>query len=263
MRSSMNTARWIVLCRLATLCLTLSLGIPAFCRLKADGIQRVSFTFAGQKSTCYLFVPDSASAGAAAPLIVLLRGAGEDGLSLAAPWRGLALREGIILIAPDSEDKGPDFIVALVESLRAKAAVNPRRIYLFGHSAGGRLALILSLVDSEYFAAVAVHAGRLKGNEPAPGFGHDLRDTDLLANANRKIPIAMWNGTLDQTVPLADARATRDILEMHGFPVELHEMLGRDHNYYIHSDEVNEAAWDFLRQHELEHQPTFQRYKKP
>jgi len=261
MRSSMSTARQSFLQRLAALCLTLSLGIPVFSRPKGNGIQRESFTFEGRKSTCYLFVPDSLPTATAAPLIVLLHGAGEDGRSLADPWRDLASREGILLIAPDSEARGPDFIVALVESVRAKVAMNPRRIYLFGHSAGGRLALILSMVESEYFAAAAVHAGKLMGKEPAPGFGHELRDSELLDGAKRKIPIAMWNGTVDQLVPLAAALATRDMLEMHGFPVEWHEMLGRDHNYYVHSDEVNAAVWKFLRQHELEHQPTFQRYK--
>jgi dienelactone hydrolase len=165
----------------------------------------------------------------------------------------LASREGIILLAPDLESQGPDFFIALIDAVRASAAVNPRRVYLFGNSAGGRTALLLSLIDSEYYAATAVQAG---------SFRNDYRQApQFIERANRKIPIAMWNGTSDQRVPLADARAARDLLAKFEFPVELHEMLGWEHDYFKHSDQVNAAAWAFLRQHQLEQDPTSRPYK--
>ena len=59
-------------------------------------------------------------------------------------WKDLAEREGFILAGPDSKtsahwsmkDDGAELFVALAEELKAKQPVNPRRVYLFGHSAG-------------------------------------------------------------------------------------------------------------------------------
>lgn len=237
----------------AAACLALLLGIAAWPGPKGNGIKSESFTYQGRTSVYRLFVPDSLTAGAPAPLILLLHGTDENGLTMAEPWRELAAKEGIVLVAPDLESQGPDFFIGLVDSVRAKVTVNARRIYLFGNSAGGAAALLLSLIDSQYYAATAVHAGSFRDNyRQAPQF---------LERARRKIPIAMWNGTTDQRVPIADARAARNLLAKFAFPVELHEMLGWDHNYFKHADEVNAAVWAFLRQHELEEEPTFQPYK--
>ncbi len=50
-----------------------------------------------------------------------------------------------------------------LKSLKTKYPINPRRVYLFGHSAGAIFALHMSLMESQYFAAAAVHAGALRG----------------------------------------------------------------------------------------------------
>src|SRR5207253_3820492 len=100
-----------------------------------------------RKRTFYLYVP--ASAKAPAPLIVLLHGSGRDGMSLIEKWRELADKEGVIIVGPDSEGAsgwsmprdGPDFLRDLVEDLKSKYPINPRRVYLFGHSAGAVFAL--------------------------------------------------------------------------------------------------------------------------
>ena len=55
------------------------------------------------------------------------------------------------------------------------------------HSAGAVQALYLSLLESEYFAATAVHAGAL-----------DLGAGQFMDRAQRKIPIAIFVGTNDQ-----------------------------------------------------------------
>ncbi len=234
-------------------CVILLLCLPSFPSPKAHGIESESFTYARRKSVYRLFVPDSLSAGNPAPLILLLHGVDENGLTMADPWRALAAKEGIVLVAPDLESQGPDFFIALVDSVRAKLSVDPRRIYLFGNSAGATLALLLSLIDSQYYAATAVHAGTFREDfQAAPQF---------LERAQRRIPIGMWHGTADERVPLAGARATRDLLAKFEFPVELHEMTGWDHTYLKHSDEVNREMWTFLKQHELDADPASQPYR--
>lgn len=96
---------------------------------------------------------------------------------------------------------GPDFLHELIEMLKSKHPINGRRVYLFGHSAGAIQALQMSLLEPEYFAAVAVHAGAL----PSAAY-------PLMERANRKIPIAIFVGTNDQYFPLPIVRATRDAL---------------------------------------------------
>jgi poly(3-hydroxybutyrate) depolymerase len=221
----------------------------------AEKTVKQSVTFGGRSRTYYLFVADKAAPQAPAPLIVLLHGSGRNGLSLVERWDGLAKREGLILVGPDSinsaewrtlED-GPAFIHDLVETLRGTLPIDPHRIYLFGHSAGAIHSLGLSLLESEYFAATAVHAGALPEEEY------------LWADAAaRKIPIGIWVGTDDALFPLRAVRATRDFLNKQGFGVELTEIKGHTHNYYVRADEINKSVWQFLQKHRLEKDPKYQ-----
>ena len=67
------------------------------------------------------------------------------------PWKGLAQKEGLILVAPDSIHStmwdqrldGPHFLHAVLTEVESKNAVDPRRVYLFGHSGGAMYALYL------------------------------------------------------------------------------------------------------------------------
>jgi predicted esterase len=205
----------------------------------------------------YLFVPGSVKPGHPAPLIVLLHGSGRNGLSLVEKWKDLAAKEGIILVGPDATDSngwstpadGPAFLHDLVESLKSKYPVNPRRVYLFGHSAGAVFALMMSMEESEYFAATAIHAGAWRPD--------DYRVADEL---KRKIPIAIWVGTIDQYFPLSAVRATKDALLARGLSVELTEMPGHDHWYYDLAPQINQNAWAFLQKHELQVDPYYAEY---
>jgi poly(3-hydroxybutyrate) depolymerase len=233
-----------------------SSGTPAFAGRK---VQRESLTARGARRTYYLSVPDGASRETPAPLLLLFNGEGRNGTSLIDQWQDLAAKNGIILVAPDSSDSAqwdpradpPNFVREIVEAVKTKYSVDPRRVYLFGNSAGGVYALYLSLTEPDYFAAAAVHGGALTE-----------QDDHEMPVATRKIPLAIWIGTNDRHFSLTQARATRDALQAHGFPVQLNEMPGENHNYYVHSGEVNKAAWDFLSEHELQGEPRYQRHSQ-
>ena len=106
----------------------------------------------------------------------------------------------------------------------------------------------MGLLESRYFAAVAVHAGALQ-----PG------EADWLpAEAVRKIPFHLAVGVHDPYVPLERARATRDGLAAAGIPVELIEMPNHDHWYYDAAPRINKTAWTFLAAHELQTDPVFE-----
>lgn len=222
----------------------------------SDKVVKDSITSQNNKRTFYLFVPESVKSGTPAPLIVLLHGSGRNGLSLVDKWKDLAAKEGIILVGPDSLDTsvwsspvdGPDFLRDLVENIKSKYAINPRRVYLFGHSGGAVFALYMSLLESQYFAAAAIHAGALAKKDPA------------ISVAKRKTPIAIFVGTRDRFFPLEDVRGTRDDLNRQGFAVELTEMPGHDHWYYDLAPTINQNAWEFLKKHQLNEDPQYEQY---
>ena len=176
----------------------------------AAKITKESFGYGGTARAYYLYVPESVTSASPAPLVVLLHGSGRNGQTLVQPWKEFADKHGIILAGPDAivpagwnmGPDGPDFISSLVDIVSAQHPVDPRRVYLFGHSAGAVHALVLGLLESQYFAAVAVHAGAL----PPELYPY-------IARAARKIPLAIWVGTDDAFFPLPAVRATRDALD--------------------------------------------------
>ncbi len=212
----------------------------------------------GKKRTYYLYVPKDLKADEKVPLVVLLHGSNHIGLSLAEKWDDLAQREKIIFVAPDSADSavwsvpndGPIFMRDLVESIKTKYPINAKRVYLFGHSGGAVFALLMALYESEYFAAISVHAGALD------------REAEVLVDlAKRKTPIQIQVGTADNFFPIWTVRGTRDLLNKRGFAVQLIEISGHNHWYYDLAPKINQAAWDFLKTNELPGEPRFEEYQ--
>lgn len=231
--------------------------IPAHPAAASDKVIKDSITSQNKKRSFYLFAPESVKVGTPAPLIVLLHGSGHNGLSLIDKWKDLAAKEGIIIVGPDSMDPaqwaspvdGPDFLHDLVENIKSKYTIDARRVYMFGHSGGAVFALYMSLFESQYFAATAVHAGALRKQDPA------------ISLAKRKTPIAIFAGTRDRFFPLEDVRGTRDDLNKQGFAVELTEVPGHDHNYYEIASKINQSAWEFLKKHQLNEDPQYEQYR--
>jgi poly(3-hydroxybutyrate) depolymerase len=213
------------------------------------------FESAGKRSYIQ-YVPERA-AGSEAPLLILLHGSGRDGRSPVEPWKDLADREGIVLAGLnatirdgwDLRNDGPQVLKDLVDAVHGRTRVDQKRIYLFGHSAGAIQALMLGLLESEYFAGVAVHAGALP-----------QESSSVIEMAERKIPMAMWVGSRDPFFPVDSVKAAQSALEAQGFAVRLRVINGHTHDYYGRSREINQDAWKFLLQQRLEHDPKFKEY---
>jgi poly(3-hydroxybutyrate) depolymerase len=237
------------------LAIVLLLARPAAAENK---VEKLTFASGDTKGSYYLFVPEKAGAGPA-PLVLLLHGSGHDGKSLIDPWLGLAKSEGIILVAPSASNpqawripqEGPQYFYDLLETVRAAhKEVDARRMYVFGHSAGAIHGLDLGLLESEYFAAVAVHAGAV-GPEMA----------SVIGQAPRKIPMAIWVGTNDAFFPLKVVRDSRDALNAAGFNTQLTEIKNHTHDYYGSSSSINKEAWAFLSKYRLDADPKYQPYQ--
>jgi poly(3-hydroxybutyrate) depolymerase len=222
-----------------------------------DEITKELITSKGKTRAYYLYVPSTLKPNSSAPLLVTLHGSGRTGVTLVEKWKDLAKKEGIILAGPDSSDlrfwgspqDGPDYLQDLVEELISKYPVNPRRVYLFGHSAGASFALQMSLLESEYFAATAIHAGAL-----------NREGMDLIELAKRKIPISIQIGDSDQFFPLKAVRSTSEALKSGGFTVDFIEIPNHDHWYYDSASKFNQTAWDFLKKYQLDADPHYQKY---
>lgn len=217
-------------------------------------VQKEITNLGGKARAFYLFVPNKLMKESPAPLLLLLHGSGRNGFSLVDKWKDLAKKEGIILVGPDAINArgwnvpadGPDFLHELLSELKGKYPIDVRRMYVFGHSAGAGFALYMGLFESEYFAAVAIHAGGLRSE-----------DDVIVERAARKIPIHIAVGTVDRLVPLEGVRATRDMLNSNGFNAQLIEMPGHDHWYYDLAPKINTTAWAFLKAHKLADEPRY------
>ncbi len=226
----------------------------------ATQIEKRTLLSRDKERTYYLFVPPGVSAQHPAPLIITLHGSGRDGKTLVAQWQDLAEKEGIVLAGPDSSDSvhwaspqdGPLLLRDLVEEIKSKYPIDPRRVYLLGHSAGAVFTLQMACLESEYFAAAAAHAGSV---EPAY---HSLFDF-----AARKIPIAIFIGTRDAYFPLTSVRATAEALKSRGFPVTLTEIPGHTHDYYSKFKEINAQVWELFSRTHLETDPKYRVYADP
>jgi predicted esterase len=219
-------------------------------------ITKQTIEFGGKKRAYYLYVPENVLSKP--PLIVTLHGSGRDGLSLVEKWKDIADQEGLILAGPNAMDSAQwsttddsaDFLREIIEQLKSKYSIDQKRVFLFGHSAGAVYALNLSMSQSEYFAATAVHAGSWRSDEE---FGY-------VHLAKRKTPIAIFIGDVDQYFPMDSVRKTEALLKSNQFPVQVTVMKGHNHWYYDLAPDINRNAWAFLKQHSLSAEPKFTEY---
>src|SRR3954451_16401463 len=161
----------------------------------SDGASKESFEFAGLKRSYTLVAPSSAAASPA-PLLLLLHGSYGSGAAMVNWWTSLAKQEGIVLVGPEAREReawqlradSPQFIRALIDEVAARHPIERTRIYLFGSSGGAVYALTLSMLESQLFAATAVHAGAWR----------TPNEFRAVPYAKRKIPIVMFIGDKDE-----------------------------------------------------------------
>lgn len=214
--------------------------------------------FEGQDRTFYLYVPDGGQGPM--PLVVLLHGSGGNGTFMISRWQDIATREHIVLLAPDSlhtdigwdiRNDGPDYIHAAIQEAASGHQIDFQRLYLFGQSGGAVYALNLAMLESEYFAAAAYHAGGWR--KPAEYHFADY--------AKRKIPIASYVGDKDEYFSLDSVQETEKILTQRGFPAELHLLPGRVHAYTDVPADFHDTVWNFLKTNTLIDLPKYAPYR--
>ncbi|MEA3179092.1 MAG: polyhydroxybutyrate depolymerase [Gammaproteobacteria bacterium] len=212
----------------------------------------------GRERYYYLYVPKSIDPSLPAPVVLLLHGSYTHPAAFLPYWMADADREGIILAAPKStdtygwriRDDSPTLMRDVIDDVAAKHPVDRRRLYLFGSSSGAVHALTVGVLESQYFAAVAIHAGSWR----------DKSSFKALEFARRKIPVWIAVGTLDEFFSIRSVRDTEAALRSAGHPVEVVIIKGHHHSYDEVVSRVNADAWKFLAPVELTEAPVFQSY---
>jgi poly(hydroxyalkanoate) depolymerase family esterase len=199
----------------------------------AGGAQFLSASFTNHVGTrpYKLYIPASYR-GDAVPLIVMLHGCTQSPDDFAAGTRMNAAAEGYgclvaypgqissanhskcwnwFRFADQARDRGePSLIAGIAREIIKDYAIDPRRIYVAGLSAGGAAAAIMGAAYPDLFAAIGVHSGL------ACGAAHDLpsalaamrqgqsaphrRDKTGSGELRRMVPTIVFHGDRDTTV---------------------------------------------------------------
>lgn len=210
-----------------------SYSAPAFSEL------RQSVSYEGQARSYYLYAPKTQTSSSR-PVIVLLHGAQRTGRSMIDMWRNTADRHNAILVAPDSfgaswspAEDHPNFLMTVLRDAHTKAPIEPSKIYLFGHSAGGMLAtLYANRVVGSPWRAVATHAGVLNDAQIAPA-------------QTTAPPMRHYVGLNDHLFSGRAAQSSAAALSQAGHDVELVMIRGHTHWYYIIGPYLSEAVWQY------------------
>jgi len=130
-----------------------------------------------------LYVP-AAGAQAPLPLLVMLHGCNQDAATFAAGTRmnQLAERRGFAVLYPEQSNRlntlrcwnwfrvrgepnesESELIAEMIENVCAEHAIEPRRIYVAGMSAGAAMARVLTARHGALFAACGLHSGVMYG----------------------------------------------------------------------------------------------------
>lgn len=182
----------------------------AACSLATTGGPVSKFLFKGTDIGPYRLTVPSGLSGQV-PLLIDLHGGGGSAeiYEFLTSWPDYAMRKkSFILAAPNSEVPGfwqptPDnffdgnFIKAVVAEVSSKYCVDPKRVYVSGHSLGGIETDRMMCDNADIFAAGAPYAGA-----PSTLFG--------ACEPSRSVPIAFFHGDLDPAAPITLQEQNRD-----------------------------------------------------
>ena len=210
-----------------------------------------------------VYVPAAYTPDSRWPVILFLHGAGErgaDGVAQTKVGLGRAIREfpsryrAIVVFPqapPDTTWVGEQGRVAMaaLEKTLHEFSTDRDRVYLTGLSMGGQGAWALAYSHSDQFAAAIVVCGfiGIGSGAFATFMPADVTDPPAaLATRVRRIPVWLYHGDADRSVPVEQSRTIAASLKAAGADVRYTELPGVGHNSWdaaFGSPQV--AAWLF------------------
>jgi phospholipase/carboxylesterase len=186
-----------------------------------------------------LHVPRAYDPGVAAPLLVLLHGAGGDGQQMLGLCTVIAEARGILLLSPDSRGRtwdvilgayGPDvvFIEQALAHVAERYHVNAERIGVGGFSDGASYALSIGLINGALFSDILAFS---------PGFAAPTE-----AHGSPRIFVS--HGVEDEVLPIDPcSRRLVPLLRKAGYDVDYREFPA---GHVVPPEMVDAAVGRFL-----------------
>ena len=198
----------------------LSIKVTAPSRTTAPGLYPLQL---GVSRDGLMYVPSSYKPEVAAPIVLLLHGAGRASNELVTPMRDYADKVGLVLLAVDSRSGTWDAIVSgvffddvqFIERAFAfaidRVRVDANRVRIAGFSDGGTYSLSLGLINGDLFTRVAAFS---------PGF--------VIDGPRKGTPkFFMTHGTRDSILPIDQtSRQIVPVLKQLGYDVQYSEFDG-------------------------------------
>ncbi len=199
-----------------------------------------------EKTNYLLYLPEGYGIGEKRwPLILYLHGKslrGNDLEMLKSYGLAALLEEDLaipfVVVSPQCPDDRywmteDETLIRLVDHVSSTDAIDPERIYVTGHSMGGRGTWFLAYKHPEKFAAIV-----------------PLSDAPLdnaWARQVAKVPAWVFHGSKDDLSPFERTQQFVDALKKSGAEVKLTSLPGRDH--YILDTYENQEIYDWLLKH--------------
>jgi phospholipase/carboxylesterase len=177
-----------------------------------------------------LYVPEYYTADRAWPLVMALHGGSGNGRGFMWRWLRDARSLGAILVTPTAlgatwalmgEDADTANLARILETVRGRYNIDPKKLLLTGMSDGGTFSYVTGLESASPFTHLAPVAATF---HPLMA---EMADTERL----RGLPIHIVHGALDWMFPVQTARITRDVLTAAGADVTYREVDNLSHCY--------------------------------
>ncbi|MGZ6014332.1 MAG: hypothetical protein ACXWKM_01175 [Phenylobacterium sp.] len=184
----------------------------------------------GARGGISLYVPETYSADRQWPLVVALHGGAGSGRSFLWSWLRDARSHGAILVAPTAigqtwaitgDDRDTPNLRRIVEAVRERWSIDPRRLLLTGMSDGGTFSYVTGLEPDSPFTHLA----------PVSAAFHPM--LAQMADPARLggLPIHVAHGALDWMFPVEMARGAQRALAAAGATVTYRELADLSHTY--------------------------------
>lgn len=239
-----------------------------------EGAQETRPMFVGKIQPYSVYVPTTYRKGHAAPMHLYLHSlaAGYNQYAVFAPNSLIQLGEGrgAFLLTP--EGRGPDGwyhdeaevdVFEAWADLAAHYDIDPVRVTIGGYSMGGYGTYKLGAQYPDLFAkafAIVGPADEDITGGPTGGVSSSVNHTFDIAQNLRNLPLLMWNGMIDELVPVLGTLQFENRLHQLGYRHELNLFPTHDHFLFSILDEWGPGR-DFLGDATIDPRPSQVTYR--